>query len=98
MREPYVEGLADHNGHESCAGSREVMREALDSGMYRLDMEPRKLLKLECRRGLGRRKAISLISIICEISTNSTWSETLYMYRSSLRGNREILQLTLGTV
>ncbi len=35
MKEPYVEGLADHNGHESCAGSREVMREALDSGMYR---------------------------------------------------------------
>jgi len=33
MKEPYIEGLADHNGHESCACSREVMREALDSGM-----------------------------------------------------------------
>ena len=31
MKEPYVEGLADHNGHESCAGSRKGMREALDS-------------------------------------------------------------------
>ena len=42
MKEPYVEGLADHNGHESCAGSRKVMREALDSGICRLGIEPRK--------------------------------------------------------
>ena len=46
MKEPYVEGSADHNGHESCAGSREVMREALDSGMYRWSIEPRKLYSI----------------------------------------------------
>ncbi len=92
MKEPYVEGLANHNGHESCAGSCEVTREALDSGMYRLGIEPRKPYKLECRRVPDRRKAISLMSL-CEISTDSTWSKTLYMCRSSKRGNREILQL-----
>ncbi len=36
MKEPYIEGIADHNGHESCAGSRKITREAFDSGMYRL--------------------------------------------------------------
>ena len=35
MKEPHVEGVADHSGHESCADNREVIREALDSGMYR---------------------------------------------------------------
>ena len=44
MKEPYVEGIANHNGHESCADDREVVREALESGMYRLGIEPRKQL------------------------------------------------------
>ena len=42
MKEPYTEGLANHGGHESCADDREVVREAFDSGMYRLNIEPRK--------------------------------------------------------
>ena len=42
MKEPYTKDLADHSGHESCAGSREITREAFDSGMYRLGIEPRK--------------------------------------------------------
>jgi hypothetical protein len=44
MKELYVEVLAKHNGHESCADNREVVREALDSGMYRLGIEPRKII------------------------------------------------------
>ena len=42
MKEPYVEGIANHNGHESCADDQEVVREALDSGMHRVSIEPRK--------------------------------------------------------
>jgi len=42
MKELYVEELANHNGHESCADDREVVREAFDSGIYRLGIEPRK--------------------------------------------------------
>ena len=91
MKEPYVEGVANHSGHESCVGGRETAHEALDSGMCRVGIEPRKLVKLECRRCLVIRKAISMTSF-CETSKNSTWSETLYMYRNSLHGNREILQ------
>ena len=44
MRELYVEDLANHDGHESCADNREVVREAFDSGMYRLGIEPRKTM------------------------------------------------------
>jgi hypothetical protein len=46
MKEPYTEDLANHGGHESCAGDREVSREAFDSGMYRLGIEPRKMLQI----------------------------------------------------
>lgn len=46
MKEPYIEDLANHGGHESCAGDREVSREAFDSGVYRLGIEPRKMLKI----------------------------------------------------
>ena len=42
MKELYVEDLANHTGHESCADKRKVIREAFDSGIYRLGIEPRK--------------------------------------------------------
>jgi hypothetical protein len=32
MREPYVEGVATHDGPESCAGTREGVGEAFDRG------------------------------------------------------------------
>lgn len=42
MKELYVEVLAKHNGHESCADDQEIVREAFDSGIHRLGIEPRK--------------------------------------------------------
>lgn len=42
MKELYIEGLASHNGPESCAGYRKVAREVLDRGTRRLGIEPRK--------------------------------------------------------
>ena len=44
MKELYVEVVAKHNGHESCADDQEIIREAFDSGIYRLGIEPRKAL------------------------------------------------------
>ncbi len=32
MKEPYMKGVANHYGPESCAGSREIAREAVDRG------------------------------------------------------------------
>ena len=67
MKESYAEGLASHSGHESCADDREIIREALDNGMYRLDIEPRKAHS-ERRRCSGMRKATSKISIMRDIN------------------------------
>lgn len=44
MKELYVEDIANHNGHESCADDREVVREAFDSGICRVGIEPRKIV------------------------------------------------------
>src|SRR5215470_3540607 len=41
MEEPYVEGVATHDGPEPCAGAREGAGEALDRGTRRRDIEPR---------------------------------------------------------
>lgn len=94
MKELYVEVLAKHDGHESCADDQEIIREAFDSGIYRLGIEPRKD-NLECRRCSGKWKATSKHRYARCL--NSTWSETLHMYRNFMRGNREILQLALST-
>jgi hypothetical protein len=66
MKEPYVEGLANYSGHESCAGSRKETRKAFDSGMYRLGIEPRKT-NSECRHGAGRWKAIFETSLMRDV-------------------------------
>jgi len=95
MKELYVEVLAKHDGHESCADDQEIVREAFDSGIYRLGIEPRKG-NLECRRCSGKWKATSETSL-CEMLMNSTWSKALHMYRNFMHGNREILQLALST-
>lgn len=93
MKELYVEELANHSGHESCADNREDMREALDSGIYRLGIEPRKAL---IRASTSfRRTEDNTRSIVMQDVMGSAWSKTLYMYRNSMHENREILQLTL---
>jgi hypothetical protein len=35
MKEPYIEGVAIHDGPEPCAGAREGVGEALDRGTCR---------------------------------------------------------------
>lgn len=95
MKVLHVEVLAKHNGHESCADDREVIREALDSGVYRLGIEPRKaLIRVST---LFRHTEDNTGNIAMRDVSDSAWSETLYMYRNSMHGNREILQLTLST-
>jgi|SRR5450755_1534979 hypothetical protein len=37
MKEPYIEGVATHDGPESCAGARKGAREAFDRGTCGLD-------------------------------------------------------------
>ena len=66
MKQLYIDVLARHDGDESCADSREAIREALDSGMSRLGIEPRKA-NSECRRSSGAWKATPEVSIVRDI-------------------------------
>lgn len=93
MKESYTEGIANHSDHESCANIREDVREAFDSGMYRIGIEPRKQIvrSVDAVKRAGRQH---LNHRFCEMSENSAWSETLGMYRNSLHGNREISRPT----
>jgi hypothetical protein len=98
MKEPYVEGLANHNGHESCAGNREVTREALDSGMCRVGIEPRKLTQLECRRGSGQRKAKSVISKMRDINELCVVEDPIHAQKLYARESGEpVISLALAS-
>jgi DDE superfamily endonuclease len=62
MKESYDEGLANHIGPESCAGSRKVTREALTGVCAGWVLSPEKVYSLGCRRRLLWRKATSSMS------------------------------------
>ena len=57
MKEPYVEGVATHDGPESCAGTREGAGEALTGARAGWVIEPRNAGNPGCRRRYPRRKA-----------------------------------------
>jgi hypothetical protein len=59
MREPYVEGVATHDGRESCAGVREGAGEALTVVRAGWAIEPRNGVSSGCRRRHDERKARS---------------------------------------
>lgn len=57
MKVPYVEGLASHNGPESCGGDREVTIEALTGESVGQVLSREKKFGSGCRRVGIRRKA-----------------------------------------
>ena len=57
MKESDIEGLASHDGPESCAGVREGAGEALTGVRTGWDIEPRNHMERGCRRCPHRRKA-----------------------------------------
>ena len=59
MRELYIEGLAIHDGPESCVGVREGGGEALTGVRAGRAIEPRNHGDPGCRRCLNERKATS---------------------------------------
>src|SRR6516225_11955656 len=61
MKESYVEGLAAHNGPESCAGAREGVGEAL-TGVRTGRVFSRENPPSGCRRCKEKRKATSVAS------------------------------------
>jgi len=96
MKVPYGEGVASHTAPESCVYTRKGMGEALTG-----DVQARLLSRERCGklRGAdvvhkcGRQHRLQRYR---EMQPDPAWSETLCMYVSSLRGNREILRLALS--
>jgi hypothetical protein len=57
MKESNIEGLASHDGPESCAGVHKGVGEALTGVRAGWDIEPRNHIERGCRRRPYRRKA-----------------------------------------
>jgi hypothetical protein len=101
VKVPYVEGLANHNGPESCGVAREGGVEALTGECtgWVLSREIDSLLrKQQALRGAdvlginGRQYRVHRYRKVC---SNPARSKTLCMYGRTLCGNREIPRLSV---
>ena len=89
MEEPYIEGVATHDGPESCVGFREEVGEALPGARIGWDIEPRNHIDRSAdavdeggkQHRLARHR---------KLQPDSARSKTLCMCRTSMRENREI--------
>ena len=89
MEEPYIEGVATHDGPESCAGFREGVGEALTGVCIGWDIEPRKHIDRGADVVHSGGKQYSLARYR-ERQVDPARSKTLCMGRTSMRENREI--------
>ncbi len=89
MKEPDVEGVAIHDGPESCGGIREDVIEAFDRGMYGRGIELRDQFFRGADAVQMMRKATRRASL-CEMFDGPAQSKTRCTCRTFLRENREI--------
>ena len=96
MKEPYIEGIANHDVPESCSATREGCVEAFDRGMHRLGIEPRNhpFLGADAVMESGRQHGVHRQR---KMHADPARSKTPSMCRISLRENRESCWL-LGTM
>jgi hypothetical protein len=89
MEELYVEGVAIHDGPESCAGGREGAGEALTGVRAGWAIEPRKhsIQSADAVEKRGRRDRRSRYR---ERLLGSAWSKNLRMHGISMCENREV--------
>ena len=100
MKVSYVEGVANHNGPESCGAAREGGVEALTGGRTGrvLSREIHDLLRK--RQVLRDADAVEVcgrqyrVHRHCKVYRDPARSETPCMYASTLFGNREIPRLS----
>ncbi len=89
MKEPYIEGVATHDGPELCAGIREEAGEALTGARIGWDIEPRNHIDRGADAVHSGGKPHSLARYR-ELQTGPARSKTLRMCGTSMRENREI--------
>src|SRR6266853_4443137 len=96
MRVSYVEGVANHNGPESCGAAREGGVEALTGEVlvgllsreiHALPRERQVLRDADALEKVGRQYRVHRHREVCQ---DPARSETPCMYASTLFGNREI--------
>src|SRR5215467_5547583 len=102
MKVSYVEGLANHNGPESCGVAREGGVEALTGG------RTGRVLSREIHALLRKRQVLRDADAVenvrrqyrahrhREVGSDPARSKTPCMYASTLFGNREIPRLSAG--
>jgi hypothetical protein len=100
MKVSYVEGVANHNGPESCGAAREGGVEALTGGrtgrvlsreIYALLRKQQVLWDADAVETVGRQHCVHRHR---KGHADPTRSETPCMYASTLCGNREIPRLS----
>ena len=89
MEEPYIEGVATHDGPESCAGFREGVGEALTGVCIGWGIEPRNHIDRGADVVHAGGRPHSLVRYR-ERQTDPARSKTPGMCRTSMRENREI--------
>jgi hypothetical protein len=89
MEGSYIKDLANRGGPELCVGVPRGRSEALARGAYGRAIEPRKTLKLGCRRALNCRKATPLAALSRAVSGPRGVREPLHVCDLSLLENRE---------
>ena len=89
MEEPYIEGVANHDGPESCAGFREGAGEALTGARTGWDIEPRNHIDrgADAVRLGGKPHNLARYR---KLHANPARSKTPRMCGTSMRENREI--------
>lgn len=89
MQEPDVEGVATHDGPESCGDAGNGVVEALNRGMHGRGIELRDQFVRGADAVQSKRKATRRASL-CEMLDGPAQSKTRCTCRTFLRENREI--------
>ena len=89
MEEPYIEGVATHDGPESCVGIREEVGEALTGAGTGWDIEPRNPTGrgADAVHSGGKQHRLARYR---KLQADPARSKTLCMCRTSMCENREI--------
>ena len=89
MKESDVEGVASHDGPESCGGTGNGVVEAFDRGMHEHGIELRDQ-SIRSADAVQRKRQATRRASLCEMLDGSAQSKTRRECRTFLRENREI--------